>query len=225
VAVVPPSGGLPHRPFRRGTVSRALPGGAAGGGDPILAPMDAMELLLGRRSNPKLADPAPDGPVLDRILQAALAAPDHGALRTTRILTIRGAARERLGEAIAEMVRRKDPGADDETLSRARRKPLRAPLLLAVAARPVPDHPKVPVIEQVLSAGTAAHALLLAVQAEGFAGIWRTGEPAYDPGVKEALGLRGDDELVAFLYVGTPTVPAPTAPRPALDEVVSAWEG
>jgi len=70
----------------------------------ILAAMDAMELLLTRRSHPKLGDPAPSGDALDRILRAALPAPDHGGLRTTRILVIEGPAREKLGDAIAAMV-------------------------------------------------------------------------------------------------------------------------
>jgi len=187
--------------------------------------MDAMELLLTRRSHPKLGDPAPSGDALDRILRAALPAPDHGGLRTTRILVIEGPAREKLGDAIAAMVRRNNPDADPAALDKARAKPLRAPMLLAVACRPTPDHPKVPEIEQVLSAGAAAHALLLAAQAEGFGGMWRTGDPAYDPAVKAALGLEPTDHLVAFLYLGTPQTPPPEQPRPDLDAVVSRWTG
>ena len=93
-----------------------------------------------------------------------------------------------------------------------------------VAATPV-AHPKAPEIEQVLSAGALAHGILLGLQAKGYAGMWRTGAPAYDPQVKEALGLRGEDHIVAFLYAGTPTTPAPEMARPTVATHVELWRG
>lgn len=186
--------------------------------------MTAIDLLLARASNPKLTDPGPDGAALDRILRAALRAPDHGAIRPWTIHVIRGEARARLGDAIAEVARRKNPDCTAEALDRARRKPLRAPVLFAVTVSPRP-HPKVPEIEQLLSGGAVAHGLVLALQAEGFAGMWRTGDPAYAPEVKAALGVGADDAIVGFVYAGTPAEPAPDAPRPTLEGHVVEWTG
>lgn len=186
--------------------------------------MDAMELLLNRASNGKLEAPAPDDEALDEILRAALRAPDHAALRPWTVLVIRGEARDRLGEVFAETLRATEPDCDEEQLARARRKPLRAPLLLVVAATPR-EHPKAPEIEQVLSAGAVAHTIVLGLQARGFAGMWRTGAPAYDPAVKRALGLREADHIVGFVYAGTPRVPAPEQRRPVLEDVVREWRG
>lgn len=186
--------------------------------------MDAMELLRTRASNGKLDAPAPDEATLNEILEAALRAPDHAALRPWRILVLRGEAREALGEVFARAALAREPGLDEEKLARNRRKPLRAPLLLVVAATPV-AHPKAPEIEQVLSAGALAHGILLGLQAKGYAGMWRTGAPAYDPQVKEALGLRGEDHIVAFLYAGTPTTPAPEMARPTVATHVELWRG
>ena len=50
--------------------------------------MDALELLLNRRSHKKLVAPAPQGEQLDNILQAALHAPDHGRLTPYRFVII-----------------------------------------------------------------------------------------------------------------------------------------
>jgi nitroreductase len=61
---------------------------------------------------------------------------------------------------------------------------------------------KVPVIEQILAAGAAAQNILLALHALGYAAAWKTGEAAYDPEVKKALGLAVDDHLIGFIYTG-----------------------
>jgi nitroreductase len=66
--------------------------------------------------------------------------------------------------------------------------------------------------------------VLLALHARGYAGMWRTGAPAYDPRVKQALGLTEQDAIVGFLYAGTPAGPAPAVPRPELAQHVREWE-
>lgn len=184
--------------------------------------MDAIELLATRASNGKLGEPAPDDATLDSILKGALRAPDHGNLRPWRVLVVRGEARARLGDVFAEI--EAASGAEAEAIERARRKPLRAPLLLVVAATPK-ESPKAPEIEQILSAGAVAHGILLGLQARGFAGLWRTGDAAYHARTKEVLGLRGEDHIVAFVYAGTATVPTPDVKRPSLEDHVVRWEG
>lgn len=189
-----------------------------------LVAMDALELLGRRASNPRLADPAPDDATLQAIVREALRAPDHGALRPWRLLTLRGDARERLGDAFVRGLLVRQPDATEEDRERLRRKPLRAPLLVVVAATPK-ERPGVPEVEQVLSAGCVAHGILLGLAARGFAGMWRTGAPAYDPVVKEALGLRPEDHVVAVLYVGTASEDPPAVPRPAAEDFVTPWTG
>ena len=43
--------------------------------------MDALELLVNRRSASRLAEPAPAGEQLENILRAGMRAPDHGTLQ------------------------------------------------------------------------------------------------------------------------------------------------
>lgn len=165
--------------------------------------MDALTLLHDRSSMGKLTEPAPSAYQLDAIYQAALRAPDHKELRPWRFIEFSGEGRERLGELYAEAEFQADPAATDSTLSSARKKPLRAPMIIAVIAKVSPDVPGVPRLEQVLSAGCAAHGILLAAHAQGFGAMWRTGKYAFDPVVHKGLGLEEDDELVAFIYLGS----------------------
>lgn len=174
--------------------------------------MNTIDALLGRRSAKTLTDPAPDEGALELLFQCASRAPDHGRLRPWRFIVIRGAARERLGELMAEQLRRKQPGASAESLQRERQKALRAPLIIVVAAV-CNASAKIPAVEQMLSAGAAAQNIMLAATALGFGAMWKTGDAAYDDTVKAALGLAPLDAIVGFLYLGTPQADA--VPPPA----------
>jgi nitroreductase len=164
--------------------------------------MQAIEALLTRRSARTLTEPAPDEGALELIFASATRAPDHGRLRPWRFIVVRGAARERFGALLAEYLRRAHPQVGEESLERERLKAFRAPLIVVVAAHSQPSV-KIPAIEQTLSAGAAAHAMMLAAFALGFNAMWKTGGPAYDTAVKTALGLEPDDAIVGFLYFGT----------------------
>ncbi len=169
--------------------------------------MDAITLLHSRNSAPKLSEPAPRGEVLNDMLKAAMRAPDHARLRPWRFLTIEGSARSSLGDIFANAAQLRNLASGkvaltSEELEKIANKALRAPLIIAVVAC-IKEHPKVPEIEQVISAGCAAQGILLAAHAHGFAGVWRTGANAFDRVVMERLGLLANEQLVGFLYLGT----------------------
>lgn len=190
----------------------------------MVVPMDALTLLNSRNSEPKLTKPAPDRDTLHRILTASLRAPDHGRLRPWRYLLIESkAARQRLGELFASALRARNADASDDEIKRNREAPLRAPVVIAVIAK-LQDHPKVPKVEQLLSAGCAAYGILLAAQASGFGAIWRTGDNSYDDTVKAGLGLSAEEQIVGYLYLGTPEgVPKPL-PEVRLADFLQTWE-
>lgn len=169
--------------------------------------MDALNLLHTRNSAPRLTDPAPKGQELDQIVQAALRAPDHARLRPWRFLTVQGDARHALGDLFvrATTARKQlagEPAVTADEATKLAAKPLRAPLIIVVIASPT-EHPKVPEVEQVISAGCAAHGLLLAAHALGYAGVWRTGSNAFDATVNAGLGLKSHESIVGFIYLGT----------------------
>ena len=181
--------------------------------------MDALDALLNRVSAPRLCEPAPDAAQRELLFRAALRAPDHGQLRPWRFLTIEGAAREQLGELLAQALQ---ADASPEALSKARAMPLRAPLLVVVIAR-VQAHAKVPAQEQVIAAGCAAHGILLAAHAQGIGAVWRTGELAYNAQVAAGLGLAADEQVIAFLYLGTPERELRAVPQVQVGDFVRAW--
>lgn len=187
--------------------------------------MDILTLLHQRASVPadELDAPAPEGEALEQILRAGTSAPDHGGLQPWRFIVIRGDARARLGEVFADALQARRPDTDPGALERERAKPLRAPLLIAVAAAIEPEHPKVPPVEQILSAGAATQQMALAANALGFGAVWLTGANAHDAAVTEALGLGFDDRLVAFLHLGTPRHGFPARTRPDPTAFVTEW--
>ncbi|MGH8665340.1 MAG: nitroreductase family protein [Burkholderiales bacterium] len=192
--------------------------------DTVKSAMNAIEALHTRESAAKVQDPAPDDGALDAILQAAVRAPDHGRLRPWRFIAIRGEALNRFGDVLADTLQARSPDATPDMLARERAKALRAPLIVVVAAH-VQRGGKIPEIEQVLSSGAAAQNIMLAAHAMGYGAMWKTGDPAYDPRVKQALGLQEDDAIVAFIYLGTNTGgPRPT-PRPTAREFLTEWRG
>ena len=177
--------------------------------------MQAIDALLERRSAKTLTDPPPDQDALELLLECGARAPDHGRLRPWRFIVIRGPARERLGELMAEQLRRRQPQASAESLQRERQKPLRAPLIIAVAAA-CNAAARIPAIEQTLAAGAAAQNIMLAATALGFGAMWKTGDVAYDDSLKSALGLQAADAVVGLLYIGS--VPDGGVPPPARGE-------
>ncbi len=183
---------------------------------------DNLHLLQHRNSSPRLVEPAPSAAALEGIFQAALRAPDHAWLRPWRFITIAGERRHDFGQVLERCLRQRNPQADATALQKARSAPLRAPLLVVVVAR-LTDHPKVPAIEQRLSAACAAHAILLAAEASGYAGIWRTGDAAFDRTVMAALGLEASEEITGFLYLGTRDGASKSLPALDTADFVSNW--
>ncbi len=186
--------------------------------------MDAIEALTTRASPIGLTEPAPGAAALSSMLRAAARAPDHGRLRPWRFIVIDGGARNALGDVLAEALRKREPDLPEAAIDKERRKPLRAPLIIVVAAR-LREHKSVPGLEQIIAAGAAAQNILVAAHALGFGGFWRTGNAAYDDAVKLALGLTAGDAIVGFLYLGTPSPPADPVPPSDHAAHVTHWTG
>ena len=184
--------------------------------------MQAIDALLQRRSAKALLEPAPDEGTLALIFASAVRAPDHGRLRPWRFIVIQGAGRARFGDLLAEHVRRSHGAVTEETLQRERQKAFRSPLIIVVAAICNPAV-KIPVIEQTLSAGAAAHSIMLAALALGFNAMWKTGDAAYDDAVKAALGLERKDAIVGFLYVGTDASEPRVSPSRSWHDLIQHW--
>lgn len=190
--------------------------------------MDTLDAIFGRRSTGRLTEPAPAGADLSRIIEAAAAAPDHGELRPFRFVILAGDAKDAFGQVLADayLHRCHAVGAEptDGQLTKERTKLGRAPLVLVVCA--VHRHSEtIPWVEQLAAASAAAQNALLAATSLGYGSMWRTGDIAYDPRVKTALGLGEHDAVVGFLYLGTRHEgDSKPARRPDPAGLVERWE-
>ena len=191
--------------------------------------MDALAAIGARRSIGRLVAPAPEGAALDAILRAGAAAPDHGELRPFRFHVLSDSALDRFGEVLeAAYVARcaaREAVPVPAKAEKERSKLRRAPLVVIVSAVRV-DSEKIPWIEQQQAAAAACQNILLAATSLGYGSMWRTGDPVYDDLVKASLGLRPEDAIAGFLYLGT--VPADTssakpARAPDLAGLVEEW--
>lgn len=171
--------------------------------------MDAAQLLLTRQSTPRLTSPAPTEEQTTFLLNAAARVPDHGALTPWEFIIATGEGLDKLAQIFVEAATLS--GADDAMLAKVQGMPFRAPMVITVVAK-TQQHVKVPVLEQQIAAGCATMAMQQAAFAMGLGAVWRTGDFAFDRHVHQALGLTHDDQIVGFLYVGTPAVKAPIKP-------------
>jgi len=189
------------------------------------AVLNAIDAMLSRRSVPalRLREPGPSSAQIDVALDAALSAPDHGALRPWRFVLIHGAARAQLAELLAGRLQAREPQTPPGKIERVRTQVRTAPLVIAVGAR-IQYTPKVPEIEQILAVGAGVMNLLNAFHALGYGAIWLTGGNAYDPLIAAALGFGPEERCLGFVYVGTAEASElPPPRRPERGALVRDW--
>ncbi len=185
--------------------------------------MDALDVLQRRVSAPRLTQPAPTLAQRDAIFRSALRAADHGRLQPWRYLVIEGdTALARFGELLCQAALVDDPTLSQAAQDAQRRKPFRAPMIVVAIARVV-EHPKVPALEQLIAVGAGVQNMLNAAYALGLGAYWRTGAMAYHPHVKLGLGLAQEEQIVGFLYLGTPATPLQAAEPASPGEFFSTW--
>jgi nitroreductase len=182
--------------------------------------------LLSRQSvPPRLVEgPAPSQAEIDDFLAVAVCAPDHGAIRPWRFHVIQGDALNRLGDIFVEALKKREPDAPRETIEKEQSRPLRAPLIIAACAKiDLSRAEKIPAVEQIVAVATACQNILLAAHDKGYGAMMLTGVNARDPHVKAAFGLEAPDEIVGFIYIGTPLGPAFEKERPDPEEFTTVW--
>ena len=165
--------------------------------------MDTVKVLQERVSMTKLEAPAPDVATLTEVFKAAIRAADHGKLQPWRFLVIEGDGLGKLSDVFVAASLKNNPDASPAVIDKSRNMPRRAPMII-VAIADCKEHPSIPKIEQLLACGAATQNLLNAFFALGYGAVWRTGDMAYSPFVKHELGLGELEEIVGYIYVGTP---------------------
>ena len=124
--------------------------------------MDTYDAIMTRRSVPVTGEGMPTRQQIARILDAAVAAPNHHLTQPWRFVVLAGDALKELGDALAEHAAHTGGRPDA-----ARNLPQRAPVIIVVIERAGRDH-HVPVSDEHSAVGAAIQNMLLTVHNEGW---------------------------------------------------------
>jgi nitroreductase len=181
----------------------------------------ALAFLKARRSRPAklFTHPVPDRAQLEEILTTALRVPDHGKLEPWRLVVLEGAAFARLADLA--QARAMELGGDAEKIAKGRGQYDAGKLAVVVIASPK-EAPKVPAVEQLLSAGALCFGIVNAAEAAGWGACWLTGWPAHDPVfTARAFGCKAGETVAGLVHIATPPPDAPDRPRPDLGRLLT----
>ncbi|XID94052.1 nitroreductase [Paenibacillaceae bacterium WGS1546] len=182
------------------------------------------EIVKGRRSIGKVKkDPVPRE-LVEKLIEAAIWAPNHHRTEPWRFIVMTGEGRKVLGNAYADV--NADSYRDlvgeerEQRIEKELAKAYRSPVVIAVVCSPS-DDPRVEEREELAAVHAAVQNLLLSAHANGLGAVWRTGNPAYHPKMKIAFGLAEREQLVGLVFVGYPDMPQPAVTRtPAAEKTV-----
>ena len=180
----------------------------------------ALDFLSSRLSQPAkmFVPPVPSHEQLSEILGLALRVPDHGKLEPWRLIVLEQADFARLA-GLAE-VRAHELGADAEKVEKGRGQFDRGHLAVVVISSPK-DSEKIPLAEQVLSAGALCMNLLTVATAAGWGANWLSGWPAHDAVFRaRAFGCSERETVAGIVHIGTSGKVFPDRPRPDPARVV-----
>lgn len=183
--------------------------------------MDIVEAIRTRRTIGKVKSDPIDQKVIESLLEAATWAPNHLHTEPWKFFVLTGEGRRKLGDAYAAVARTEmdDPTTEENQtkLQKAVEKAFRAPVVITVAVIPS-DHPDLHRLEEIGAVNAAIQNMLLAAHAKGLGAIWRTGKPTYHPVMKKHFGLRDQDEILGFIYLGYPAIGQPEGKRKPYQE-------
>jgi nitroreductase len=173
------------------------------------SPLNEAQLInwiKSRRTIGNLGLPSPTHEQIKAAISCAATAPDHKKLRPWRFIVTEGDARNDLGQALLKAAEQKAVREGEVLSDKTRKKtaelPMRAPVIITVVTH-MQEHKKVPPFEQMLSAGSAVQNLILALMAQGYSTVWRTGLLCNEPAVKQYFDVAPHDYVTAFIYIGT----------------------
>ena len=183
------------------------------------------DYLLTRRSSLSLSlhEPGPNAQQLEKLITIASRVPDHGKLAPWRFVLWTKEARATMHADLLNLLENYAEVDDKPKKIKGTDKLLHAPCVLAVIST-ASDHPKIPVREQVLSAGAACMNCIIASNALGFEAQWLTAWYVYDDQARDILDLKPGEEIAGIIHIGTSSTPKTERARPDLDEIYSVRE-
>ncbi|MES2305201.1 MAG: nitroreductase [Gemmatimonadota bacterium] len=184
--------------------------------------MDVFDAIHHRRSIRQFTDRPVTRDEMERILEAAVAAPNHRLTQPWRFYVLGPAARRAYGETLGARKAKKieDPAAAQTLIDKVVAGEVALPAMLAVSTT-VNENPETRE-EDYAATMMAVQNLMLAAHASGLGTHIRTGAVMDDPRVRASLGIPDGERIIATIQVGEPAaMPEAKARRPATE--LTTW--
>jgi nitroreductase len=159
---------------------------------------------------------------LEQAFAAAVRAADHGKLQPWRFLVIESEGLVRLSDVYVAAARLANPEVSPAVLEKVQKMTGRAPMIV-VAIACCRENPGVPRQEQLIACGCATQNLINAFFIQGYGAIWRSGDMTVNPYVREQLEVAANEEIIGFIYVGTPMQEMPEPPAINVNQFFKSW--
>ena len=164
--------------------------------------LSVYHAIHGRRSAWKFADRPVDHMAIERMLDAAIWAPNHRLTEPWRFFVLEQGSPERNKAAELAAEFQLERTGDQRRADAARQKVLEPPVVIYVYTVPGPDDETTK--ENYASVCIAAHNISLAGAAEGLAVTWETGGATRHPELGATLGADPSWQMTTMLLIGPP---------------------
>lgn len=163
--------------------------------------------------------------VIEKILNNAIWAPNHGMTQPWRFKVMRGEGIQKFAAFQANHYREITPEEqfDQGKYDKFSTRPLLSSVIIAICMKRN-EAEKIPEIEEIEAVACAVQNMYLTCTAYGLGAYWGSGGVTYTPGMKTFLGLGEKDKCLGFLYIGYPKTEWPKGQRRPI-EYVTEWIG
>ena len=193
----------------------------SGNVEPPATSVSVYEAIHNRRMNNEFSDAVAPREALERMIDAAIWAPNHRLTNPWRFFVLEkgGAKRAEVAQLAYDnqMIR----NGNQDAAYGSRQRVLDAPALIYVYS--VPGDTEEMTQENYAAVCCAVQNLLLAAVAEGLAGDWSTGNTTRHPDLATTMGGEPDWMMVGALFIGQPA--RPSASVRSAPEEVAVWLG
>lgn len=158
--------------------------------------------------------------LIRQILENAIWAPNHGQTEPWHFTVFSGEGLKKLAMFQSELYKSESGESFKEAkYLKLQQQPLLASHIIAIGMTRSPEK-KIPEIEEIAAVSCAVQNIYLSTTVYGLGGYWTTGGITYMKNAKSFFGLKEEDKLLGFFYLGYVAIPAVAAIRRPLNEKV-----
>jgi nitroreductase len=166
--------------------------------------VDVEDAIRSRRTHKQYGSEPVDEATLRELFDLARFAPNHHLTQPWRFRVLGPETRRRVEEL-----------AGEKEAAKLRRAPTLVLATAALSGEPETDE------EDLHATAAAVYAVLLGATGRGLASYWRTPACLREQGVRDLLGLREEERVVALVHLGPRVSEPPVKERAPLDDVLT----